>query len=147
MKKYLIFTASLLCFIYGPKPAYADTVPAQILPSLLQHVVPVTEFTTEGITKIEFLDGLIQFGHYSNDYIAAIDAGFCNNTIPDANGRLALTAGVHVHVISFVNSYFNINPALALTLQQLELTPRVSYDGDVHAWVYGATFGVRIPFN
>lgn len=147
MKKVLALAALLALF--SIRPSFADTSSPsdQILASLLQHVVGITEFTTHGQTKLEFIDGIIQVGHYKGDYIFAVDAGFCNSTDPDAEGHLAKTAGVHVHVFSALNNYLNFNPALAQTLSLLELTPRWSYDTDVHKGVLGITFGARIPFN
>lgn len=146
MKKLML----LAVLVVGPlRPAHADVLspPDQLLLTLSQHVVGITEFTTHGQTKLEFIDGLIQLGHYKNDYILAFDGGFCNNTEPDKNGRLATTWGVHAHVLSGVNSYFNISPSMAMALEMLELTPRYSYDTDVHHGVFGVTFGARIPFN
>jgi hypothetical protein len=145
MKKLrILLPLLLLSFIV---PAKADNAPTdQLIVTLLQHVVGISEFTTEGKTKLEFIDGIVQVGHYKKDYILALDAGFCNNTVPGVNGRLAMTSGIHAHVLSAINSWGNINPALAETFNMLELTPRVSYDGDVHKFVYGATFGARIPF-
>lgn len=143
MKKLLL--AVVVLFVSGV--AKADgTIADQLLVSLTQHVVGMTEFTTEGKTKLEFIDGLVQVGHYKGDYVLALDGGFCNSTVPDSSGKIAMTVGIHAHVISAINSWGNINPALAQTLNLLELTPRVSYDGDVHKFVYGATFGARIPF-
>lgn len=147
MKKLLPLL--MLCALVGPiKPAFANT-PAdsgQILTSLLQHVTAVSEFTTHGQVKVQFLDGIVQFGHYKNDYVAAIDGGVSNSLAVGGNGKLAATWGFHVHLFSLVNNYFNINPALAQTLQLLEVTPRYSYDADVHQGVLGFTFGARIPF-
>lgn len=128
-------------------PVFADAGTDQILASLLQHVTPVSEFTSHGQTKLEFLDGIIQVGHYENDYILAIDGGVANSLAGDSQGHLAGTFGVHVHVISFLNSFFKVNPALAQTLSLIEATPRYSYDADVHHGVLGFTFGARIPFQ
>lgn len=152
MKK--LIAALALAFVLAPiRPAFADsaiTTPIagsdQLVLSLLNHVVGVTEFTTRGTTKIEFIDGLVQFGHYKKDYILAADGGFCNSTVPDTSGHLATTWGIHAHVFSFLNSVLDINPALADSLSLLELTPRWSYDTDVHHGVLGFTFGARIPF-
>lgn len=145
----LIFGAFIACT--GPlRPAFADTTTApadvsQIATSLLSHVVAVNEFTTHGQVKVQFLDGIIQFGHYQNDYILAIDGGVSNSL--EESGHLAGTFGVHAHIVSFLNSFFNVNPSLAQTLTLIEATPRYSYDADVHHGVLGFTFGARIPFQ
>lgn len=142
MKKLIIAV-----FLFSPIICKADTQdPGQILTSLLQHVTPVSEFTTHGQTKLEFLDGILQVGHYENDYILAVDGGVSNSLQPDKNGHLAGTFGIHIHAISFLNSLFNINPSLAQTLSLIEATPRYSYDADVHHGVLGFTFGAKIPF-
>lgn len=142
MKKIII-----LLLWAGLSPlAYAQD-PGQILTSLLQHVTPVSEFTSHGQTKLEFIDGIIQVGHYEGDYILAVDGGVSNSLAPDSAGHLAGTFGIHLHAISFLNSFFRINPELAKTLALIEATPRYSYDADVHHGVLGFTFGARIPFN
>lgn len=144
MKKLILFA-----FLFSPFICKADTTPqdpGQILTSLLQHVTPVSEFTTHGQTKLEFLDGIIQMGHYEGDYVLAIDGGVSNSLSPDSSGHLAGTFGIHIHAISFLNSFFHVNPALAQTLTLIEATPRYSYDADVHHGVLGFTFGARIPF-
>jgi hypothetical protein len=143
MKRYLwllLFSG----FLVGPlRPAMADN---PVLVSLLSHVTAVSEFTTHGQTKMQFLDGIVQFGHYQNDYIFAVDAGVSNSLAPEANGRLAGTVGIHLHAISWINGVFNISPFLADTLKLLEANPRYSYDSDVHHGVLGFTFGAKIPF-
>ena len=147
MKKIIALLLAVL--IFGPlRPAMADdtTPQAQVIATLLNHVIAVNEFTTEGKNKLYFLDGIIQAGHYKSDYIVAVDAGFCNSLNPDASGRLAGTVGIHIHAISGINNWLNINPALAQTLDLLEMSPRVSWDTDLHQVVYGLTFGARIPF-
>ena len=146
MKKLIFAIITMLGFTCGAK-ADGPADPSQILASLLQHVTPVSEFTSHGQTKLEFLDGIIQVGHYQGDYVLAVDGGVANSLEPDQAGHLAGTAGVHVHIISFVNSFFKINPALAQTLSLIEATPRYSYDWDVHHAVLGFTFGARIPFQ
>jgi hypothetical protein len=118
-----------------------------VLLSLVQHVTAVSEITTNGTVKAEFLDGLVQFGHWNGDYIAALDGGFLGSTNPDSAGRFETTFGFHVHAISFVSKYFDISPSLQQTLDLIEATPRVSWDSDVHNWVWGYTFGARIPFQ
>lgn len=142
MKK-MFLVLGLLCLTNSAK---AETPKDQFLASLLQHVVGITEFTAHGQTKVEFIDGLIQFGHYKNDYIVAIDGGFCNNTTPDGLGRLATTWGVHAHVLSPLYNLTGLNPWVSQTFKMLELTPRWSYDSDVKKGVFGLTFGARIPF-
>jgi hypothetical protein len=130
------------------KAVKADTPPtdvSQVAVTLLQHVTAVSEFTTHGQTKVQFLDGIFQAGHYQGDYIAAIDGGVSNSLVE--TGHLAGTAGIHVHVISFLNNFFGINPSLGQTLSMLEVTPRYSYDWDVRHGVLGFTFGARIPFQ
>jgi len=122
------------------------TTESQLLVSLLQHVVAVSELTTHGQTKFQFLDGIVQFGHYKNDYVIGIDGGVSNSLAPDNQGHVAATFGIHLHAISFINNYFTINPTLAQTLTLIEATPRYSYDADVHHGVLGFTFGARIPF-
>jgi len=144
MKKLIVFLlwAGLAPLVYADSPQD----PQQILFSLLQHVTSVSEFTTHGNTKLEFIDGIIQGGHYAGDYIVALDGGVSNSLSPDASGHLAGTVGIHIHAISFINSFFKINPALGQTLQAIEATPRYSYDADVHHGVLGFTFGARINF-
>lgn len=131
-------------FLFVSGSVHAEVPPNQILVSLLQHVTAVSEFTSHGETKIQFLDGIVQMGHYHGDYILAIDGGVSNNL--ETSGHLAGTFGIHFHAISAVNEFFRINPALADTLKLLELNPRYSYDADVHHGVLGVTFGARIPF-
>jgi len=144
MKKKMFI---ILALFVGPlRPAHADGPKDQFLASLLQHVVGITEFTTHGDTKLEFIDGIIQFGHYKDDYIMAIDGGFCNSLAPDAQGRLSTTWGAHAHLLAPLYGLTGINPALLDTFKMLELTPRWSYDTDVHKGVFGVTFGARIPF-
>lgn len=142
--KRLIILGALLGLV---RMCHADT-PAdvsQITASLLQHVIAVSEFTTHGETKLQFLDGIFQVGHYQNDYILAVDGGASNNI--QEGGHLAGTVGIHLHAISFLNNFFQINPSLGQALSMLDATPRFSYDWDVHHSVLGFTFGARIPFN
>lgn len=161
MKKILI--AALL--IAGPHLAIAD-VPAptptptptaslppvsatalgdQLLLSLTADAVTVTEFTTNGTTKLEALDGFAEFGHFKGDYIAALDGGFLQNSVN--NGRIGTSLGFHIHAIQTLNDYLTLSPSAAAALAYLQLTPRVSWDTDVHAIVWGATFGLQIPFQ
>jgi hypothetical protein len=144
MKK-LLFLITLLFSI----PCFADTptTAPQLLTTLLQHVTGVSEFTSHGQVKMQFLDGIVQIGHYQSDYILALDGGVSNSVAPDDQGHVAATFGVHLHVISFLNNFFKINPSLGQTLQMIEATPRYSYDADVHHGVLGFTFGAQIPFQ
>ena len=141
----------LIAILFGfPAIALADvtptpTNPSQIALTLLQHVSAVTEFTSHGEAKIQFLDGIVQMGHYQGEYVAAIDGGVSDSLTE--TGHLAGTVGIHLHVISAVNNLFSINPSLGATLKMLEITPRYSYDWDVHHGVLGFTFGAEIPFQ
>ncbi len=147
MKKLILTGFLFLSLSFIKKEANAsDTPQDQILASLLQHVVGVTEFTSHGNTKLEFLDGILQFGHYEGDYIFALDGGFANSVTPDAAGRLSTTWGGHIHLISAFNNLTGLNPSLGIVLDHLELTPRWSYDTDVRHGVFGVTFGAVIPF-
>lgn len=148
MKKLLIAIA--LSFIASQVHAVDPTakpIGGQILLSLLSHVTAVAEQTEHGDTKLQFLDSVVQFGHFKNDYIFALDAGVSNSLAPDAQGKLSGTYGIHFHAISGVVDMFNLAPSLKETLKLLELNPRYSYDEDVDDFVFGVTFGARIPFN
>jgi hypothetical protein len=155
--KWLGAALLALALTSAPQRAMADTptnapttVTAfgdQLLLSLIGHVTAVSEATTKGQIKVQFLDGLVNFGHYQGDYIVSLDAGFSDSLSPDAEGHLAATYGAHLHVISGVNKLLNVSPTLGATLDMLELTPRISYDEDVHKWVKGICFGAQIRFQ
>lgn len=148
MKKTLLAVALILIAsqVRAADPT-AKPIGGQILLSLLSHVTAVAEQTEHGDIKLQFLDSVVQFGHFNGDYIFALDAGVSNSLAPDSSGKLSGTYGAHVHVISGIVNLLHINPALAETLKLLELNPRYSYDEDVQEFVAGVTFGARIPFG
>ena len=137
----LFFTLLLLGGFAGSSwatdPTASTFLGGQIEASLLSHAVAVYAFDTHGNAKTDILDGLVQFGKYRGSYIASLDAG-------TANGQQSY--GLHFHALSALNNLFNINPALGTILEHAEVTPRVSYDFDVHHVVYQYTIGAEIGF-
>jgi hypothetical protein len=121
---------------------------SQVDAFLLSEGAAVTEFTTNGTTKLETLDGLIGVGKYkapvANPYVAVVDAGVIQNSV---NGNIGVTVGVHANLFQFAGTYVTLSPSAATFWQYLNLTPRISFDSDVHGVVYGATFGLAIPLN
>ena len=142
-KSMLSLIVSATLFAIGPKPAFADytALAGQFNANVVSHGVAATEFTTKGETKMVTLLTPFQAGHYKGDYILGQDDGIINNNVND--GRIAVTFGIHAHVISFIRNLM----ADSTLLDGLEATPRVSYDSDVHASVYGFMLGFEKNFG
>jgi hypothetical protein len=153
MKKLILSFFGLLCVSASTWCLAADPtiipIGTQIQLSLLSHVTAVAERSTDGTDRMEFLDGLAQIGSYKGSYILAVDAGFLDSTAPDSNGNFKATYGIHLHAIDTFIKLANvqISPSVQTLLNDLELSPRYSFDTDVHHGVLGLTFGAVIPFN
>lgn len=136
MKKMLIALALLV----GPRIAFAD-VGDQFKAALVNDMAAVYGHTSHNEDKVYFLTSLVQVGHFKNDYIVGFDFGAVGS-----NNSGHLSYGVHFHAVPFILSYVPMNPDLAAFLSHVEISPRYSYDEDVHHGVLSYIAGAKISY-
>src|SRR5579863_5258258 len=156
IKKLVLLT---VLSVFGIIPVYADPTPtprptpvpavntdptlislgSQVDAFLATEGQGVTEFTTRGVSKLETLDGLVGIGKYKANVVApyyvVIDGGVIQNSVN--TGNIGVTFGAHANVFQFIGSFLTLSPSAQTFWSYLNLTPRVSFDSDVHQVVYG----------
>lgn len=149
MKKLLVLL--LLCFAFAQK-SHADqtssplqTVSDQFSASFLTHISAVDSFRSDGSHVIKFADGIIQAVPYKGDHLFIASLGLIPK--PNDSTHFFNSYSVHLHLISLISKYIDINPTYAPILNDLELTPGYTYDMDVHHGLLDFSIGYAHKFG
>lgn len=123
----VMFTPNQVQTIITPPPPISS-ITDQFYTSFLAHVAAVDDFRQDGSHVIKFTDGIIQAVPYQGDHLFVGSFGLIPK--PSDSTKFYKSYSVHLHLISVVSKYLDINPTYAPILQSIELTPGYSYDTD-----------------
>jgi len=138
MKKIILAIITMLAISH---PVKADPIGDQFKAALVNDMAAVYGHTSHNEDKVYFLTSLIQLGHFKNEYIVGFDFGAVGS-----NNSGHLSYGVHFHAVPFILTYVPMNPDLAGFLSHIEISPRYSYDEDVHHGVLSYIAGAKISY-
>lgn len=142
MKKLILIIITMLGVAHGafadivsglPQPTPTpplSSITAQFSTSFLSHVSAVDDFRQDGSHVIKFTDGIFQMIPYQGDHLLLASFGLIPN--PEDSTKFYKSYSIHVHIISVVAKYLDINPTYAPILNDLEFTPGYTYDTDQH---------------
>lgn len=126
-------------------PTALQTISDQFSTSFLSHVLAVDSFRSDGSHVIKFADGIIQAVPYKGDHLFIGSFGFIPR--PDDSAHFYNSYSIHIHVISLIAKYIDINPTYAPILNDLELTPGLTYDTDVRHGLLDFSVGYAHKFG
>lgn len=84
MKKIIILAASLM--LSGVKLAFCD-IGDDLKTALLSQVQPITQFSSDGTSRVALLDDILQIGKYNGEYLGFAQVG-PSTTVDSGDNRI-----------------------------------------------------------
>lgn len=122
-----------------------SSVTSQFSTVFLDHISAVDSFRSDGSHVIKFSDGIFQAVPYKGDHLLVGSFGLIPN--PQDSTSFFKSYSVHLHLLSIMGKYLDINPSYSDILNQLELTPAFTYDTDVKHGLFDFSVGYAHKFG
>lgn len=137
----------LVCLCLMPAMLNAQDILKSFEASLLDHVVASTMFgftdNAKGPSKLVLVDSIVRVGHFENDSLLDLQAGFFGNAndVTGENNVANWIAGAQLRVDPFMRKYLNLNPTYEF-LNAVEHGVTAYYDFTNEEFIAGYSVGM-----